>query len=232
VLVRDLDGAVAATLDVNTRPRRQLVGNVSDQIFGATHLLKIPLDGVPVAEVCVLRVLPGLAERPSLAQQIPTAIELERDLFESLAIGGDDVVIGCVALLTLVQQSLLLDERLDVIGEEPVVDPEMIHAQPRKVQSLSTAQFTNLVRPTLGFGAPTSGSSTIALPVDLNTSRIAVPTHRPVRATNIIERSEIHSNAIRAQHQAPQPPQTAPFPSPDDMSQALGLRTSKTAPAP
>jgi hypothetical protein len=55
------------------------------QIGAATHLLLIPLDGVGVAEAGLLRVVSGLAECASLAQQIPALIELGRDPPEALA---------------------------------------------------------------------------------------------------------------------------------------------------
>ncbi len=91
-------------------------------------LLPIPLDGVGVTHLGLVRVLPELLTRASLPQQIPAAIQLYLHGAQPLAIRLQPRLVGAVGLLTMPDLMLLGDEALDLgrdalIVHAPILDP-------------------------------------------------------------------------------------------------------------
>ena len=54
-------------------------------------LLQVANDGIRVADVCLLRVRAGMAQRAALSEQVPAAVEFDLDRAQALLIGLDPV---------------------------------------------------------------------------------------------------------------------------------------------
>ncbi len=85
------------------------------------RLLEVALDGVGVAGLSLFRILPGVAQRPSLTEQVPAAVEFDRDRLESHAIGLEGLGAARVALLAAAQRVLLAHEGFDSIDDRAAV---------------------------------------------------------------------------------------------------------------
>jgi hypothetical protein len=72
-------------------------------------LLLVALDDLGPSRLSVVRITTRLAERPSLAQEVPALVERDLDLLEALAVA---IARGSVRL-ALPQRVLFVDELLD-----------------------------------------------------------------------------------------------------------------------
>src|SRR5271165_1253397 len=84
------------------------------------RLLQVSLDGVLVAGARRIRVLTGAAECPSLAQQVPAAVQFHRDVLQAPAVGLERLLADRVPLLAAGQRMLLVNQRLDT-GQDRLV---------------------------------------------------------------------------------------------------------------
>ncbi len=115
--------AAGATVRADAAP------GVRRGLSGARALLAVVLDRARVADLRAVRVDPGVAARAALAEEVPAAVELDRDLLEPAAVAGERVLVGGVVLLAAQEAVLLVDEGLDavqdgLVGHEPTVHDE------------------------------------------------------------------------------------------------------------
>src|SRR5262245_36489233 len=81
--------------------------------LGSWRLLLVALDDVLRADVGLVGILAELAQRPTLAQQVPALVELDLDRVQS-------VLIGVRQHFLAVERVLLLHERFDVMANRQV----------------------------------------------------------------------------------------------------------------
>ena len=94
-------------------------------------LLPVPLDGVGVANVRLVRVGTRIAQRTALTQQVPATIQLDLDGAQSLLVGLQAIRGGAVGLLAIAKLVLLGDEALDARRDALVAHLSIVTVWPR-----------------------------------------------------------------------------------------------------
>jgi Family of unknown function (DUF5519) len=93
------------------------------------RLLPVPLDGVGVPDLGLVRILPELLARPSLSEQVPAPVELDLDVSQAPLIFRQLVGLTAVRLLLATKLVLLSDQVLNPIGDAVVVHVAIVARQ-------------------------------------------------------------------------------------------------------
>jgi hypothetical protein len=104
---------------------RRILGDRGDERI-LVVLLQEFLDDLGVSLLSLVGILSGTATGPSLAQQIPTAVKLDRDPLQALPIGRERFVLRRIGLLSTQQCVLLLDQQLDTTEDRFIVHERTI----------------------------------------------------------------------------------------------------------